>query len=765
MAGQVFDREQVQGPAILNDTAQVSTYKLDMDGQVQGHVLLYGTAQPQLRHRGERNSVPPAHADQSKNINKIHREHSRRGRLRWKQFLKRCCFPCLCKTSETPQAAVRCTQNHEKADKFIQDHEKDAYFTNLISRTGRSECYKYQVSESAINVSVGNPFEDEPIHVAEQGGENEMSRKVPCNNMTSADNCLPQTEETAPPVDYSDSAHAEAPGKAVGQAVSKQMTSEKQVTKSSEDNDSSADTQKKSTETDPQNIGGSFTEDIKNAIRALSDELSQPQGHGHRLPPGSSVIEKAHLRLLKLRLQPKDFLSLRYPPPYQQRPVIMMNPSDCCYPRYSDTDARRNTLKKCTDLQLSGYGQEELAQAGWFFNSRVLTTFCCGMEMPVTPVGHPHNVHLGLSPHCQVALSLQSSATQSSEQAEGDAQASNSGIHFSIPVQATDEGPSQLHVVDSFGVYTLSLQESTPGGQWTMERVVVSRRQAEDQAYLQNVVTNSTQLTPEPRQPSVENHQPPAAPQRPGDSAQNPQSGEGNEGQLMMRGNAPNPLRATHNHRIGGTMEIPGWEPPPTDYAPAFDQLNIGADGLTDHEPRYRHFGFPSLRVGTFRGWPSNHSPSPNSLSDAGFFYGGYGDSVLCYTCGIGLRFWQSEDDPWIEHARIQPSCFFVKSVQGQHFIDVAREMRRNNQHPTYREVRLEANRRRAAAQGGDAGAVLSDDDPGVDLLCKVCYDRERTVMLMPCRHLAVCQPCGQILQSCPVCHSGVESTLQTSLG
>ena len=59
----------------------------------------------------------------------------------------------------------------------------------------------------------------------------------------------------------------------------------------------------------------------------------------------------------------------------------------------------------------------------------------------------------------------------------------------------------------------------------------------------------------------------------------------------------------------------------------------------------------------------------------------GYGDSVLCHSCGIGLRHWEPVDDPWIEHARWRPLCEFVRSVQGQHFIDAACEMSRNSRH------------------------------------------------------------------------------------
>eukprot|EP00669_Euglena_mutabilis_P010801 TRINITY_DN5509_c0_g1_i1.p2 TRINITY_DN5509_c0_g1~~TRINITY_DN5509_c0_g1_i1.p2 ORF type:complete len:148 (+),score=24.54 TRINITY_DN5509_c0_g1_i1:658-1101(+) len=39
---------------------------------------------------------------------------------------------------------------------------------------------------------------------------------------------------------------------------------------------------------------------------------------------------------------------------------------------------------------------------------------------------------------------------------------------------------------------------------------------------------------------------------------------------------------------------------------------------------------------------------------------------------------------------------------------------------------------------------------------CVVCLDRQRDCLLMPCRHLVVCQTCGDKLGDCPVCRTAV---------
>ncbi|CAC5415591.1 BIRC7_8 [Mytilus coruscus] len=52
------------------------------------------------------------------------------------------------------------------------------------------------------------------------------------------------------------------------------------------------------------------------------------------------------------------------------------------------------------------------------------------------------------------------------------------------------------------------------------------------------------------------------------------------------------------------------------------------------------------------------------------YIYLGNEDHVRCFDCGIGLRSWEPEDDPMVEHARSSPSCRFIIERKGQEFID-----------------------------------------------------------------------------------------------
>ena len=53
----------------------------------------------------------------------------------------------------------------------------------------------------------------------------------------------------------------------------------------------------------------------------------------------------------------------------------------------------------------------------------------------------------------------------------------------------------------------------------------------------------------------------------------------------------------------------------------------------------------------------------------------GNGDAVRCFFCGGGLSSWESEDDPWVEHAHWFPECLYLSQCKGQDFIQYVREM------------------------------------------------------------------------------------------
>lgn len=86
---------------------------------------------------------------------------------------------------------------------------------------------------------------------------------------------------------------------------------------------------------------------------------------------------------------------------------------------------------------------------------------------------------------------------------------------------------------------------------------------------------------------------------------------------------------------------------------------------------KYPEYILIERRRATYKNWPPNLDfLHPLDLSECGFFYSNFGDCVRCFHCGIGLRNWESDDNPWVEHARWSRKCPYLLQRKGQEFID-----------------------------------------------------------------------------------------------
>lgn len=122
---------------------------------------------------------------------------------------------------------------------------------------------------------------------------------------------------------------------------------------------------------------------------------------------------------------------------------------------------------------------------------------------------------------------------------------------------------------------------------------------------------------------------------------------------------------------------ILGIAPKPNVFAPVMSST-FSALGLPPHTgPKRKEFLSPESREDSFKGkngkWPDTLKQNPKELADAGFFYCGLSDHVRCFHCNNGIRNWEEGDDPWEEHARWYPECYFVQVEKGHEFIDRVR--------------------------------------------------------------------------------------------
>jgi len=79
------------------------------------------------------------------------------------------------------------------------------------------------------------------------------------------------------------------------------------------------------------------------------------------------------------------------------------------------------------------------------------------------------------------------------------------------------------------------------------------------------------------------------------------------------------------------------------------------------------------------------------------------------------------------------------------------------------------SSRQQAAGSGNiDADLLREVEREREDRLCCICQDHEKCIMMLPCRHLCICERCQQLLKnhgnSCPMCRKPVKQMIKAYL-
>lgn len=188
--------------------------------------------------------------------------------------------------------------------------------------------------------------------------------------------------------------------------------------------------------------------------------------------------------------------------------------------------------------------------------------------------------------------------------------------------------------------------------------------------------------------------------------------------------------------------------------------------------PIHASYETPYSRYLSFSDWPDKKSPSKHTLVEAGFFYYGKEDKTMCFFCGGGLRSWQSNDDPWEQHALWFQHCPFILFAKGPKFIEFVAKT-----HLTVPQPPL------ASPESSPEGSVTTDDlteelrnidllgnelGTPIDLpdieefnLCKICFMNDIASVFIPCGHQLSCYKCAVQVPKCPVCRAHVHNVLR----
>ncbi|KAL4648873.1 E3 ubiquitin-protein ligase XIAP-like [Arapaima gigas] len=172
---------------------------------------------------------------------------------------------------------------------------------------------------------------------------------------------------------------------------------------------------------------------------------------------------------------------------------------------------------------------------------------------------------------------------------------------------------------------------------------------------------------------------------------------------------------------------------------------------LLPEEPREQRPSMSSFEERLCSFSDVRHPIAPERLAQAGFYSSGAPDRVTCFKCGGGLKNWQPEEDPWEEHAKHYPGCSFLLEEKGQEFVN-----------------RIQLSDPRGSAPASDVNHP-SYEDPLEKLRklqrekqCKVCMDRDISIVFIPCGHLVTCNNCSQALTKCPICCAVITQKIKT---
>lgn len=212
--------------------------------------------------------------------------------------------------------------------------------------------------------------------------------------------------------------------------------------------------------------------------------------------------------------------------------------------------------------------------------------------------------------------------------------------------------------------------------------------------------------------------------------------------------------------------------------------------------------------------FPREKFQDVESLVAAGFFYDGYMDRVICFSCGGALFHWDEHDDPLIEHVRWYPDCAYVILCLGpQENAEISKrqqdvlETKDKEEHEVqeideviaknidssclefYQKFNItQETFRKAVRMLLKKGITIADikkshieeslkeitrisktdvkmtrkqTSSSVQNPCAVCLDDEKSVLFLPCQHLVACVNCASAVDTCPMCRTPIKSAIR----
>lgn len=193
-------------------------------------------------------------------------------------------------------------------------------------------------------------------------------------------------------------------------------------------------------------------------------------------------------------------------------------------------------------------------------------------------------------------------------------------------------------------------------------------------------------------------------------------------------GNVPLPVPPRESHSTHAPVDLALGNATATPIAEPYVDPGMG---IMTQRPKNPDYAIEVTRVSTFNhpGWPRDKQQAPGLLAKAGFYYAGFADNVKCFFCDGGLRNWEPDDDPWIQHANWFPRCPFLRMTKGDQFVRDVRADRVESavaNTPSGLTYRVEPKEIKARMDTDLVKRVVAMGYPA-DLIRKVIEERMRT--------------------------------------
>lgn len=204
-------------------------------------------------------------------------------------------------------------------------------------------------------------------------------------------------------------------------------------------------------------------------------------------------------------------------------------------------------------------------------------------------------------------------------------------------------------------------------------------------------------------------------------------------------------------------------------------ERNSSPQKPTITRPEFPDMAVEAKRIESYEIWPKTIKQRPQELSDAGFFYTGKGDRVLCFSCGGGLKDWEENDDPWEQHGMWYGNCEYLKLMKDADFIERMAQKKdemckrnsseelascsssQSSQGSSFKEtISTSSEKQMETSEKSDEEEEKKDSK-----LCKICYSNEYNTIFLPCGHVIACAKCASSVSKCPACRQPFENVMR----